>query len=445
MDAFLKLARELAHLLTIRGPSGVPEAESLRELIEVCYVVSLQTEEGKPLLPAISVADPAACGESTERMLVPARARSFLIEPVVPVTSNVIRKIGTAIDAESGTLLTWPVDGVWQIWGVADQGLHHRNSLGSCGALPRPGLLYIQIRPRGHLRAYSRHNFLAALVINEVLPAPFQYGFNERTVWAKLSPFLQERFRRLQLEQHDCQQYAAWWTDNIRSIVREALTFEHGGAILFTRSARHERLSAKVRLNYERLGEYTDQCFLQAREEHRAYEEICERAHEKAETLSFELYRREHDGRLRHRQNRRGLDGAVRFVAGATRLDGAVVFDENLNMIGFGVELLARDGASTVEVHKLRDGYPVSETVRIDSYGTRHRSMIRHCAVDESALGIIISQDGTVRLTTAGGNGVELWDDVSVDETSTVVRDLRSDPNVISLVEYNLDGKRVIR
>src|SRR5262249_41159860 len=86
-----------------------------------------------------------------------------------------------------------------------------------------------------------------------------------------------------------------------------------------------------------------------------------------------------------------------------------------LSVVGFGVKI-----GSTPNVTTVYDGADFSRrgtrARKIDpsKFGTRHGSMLRYCAQDREALGIVVSQDGYVRLIMTVRNSLVFWDNLKL-------------------------------
>src|SRR5262249_39997079 len=86
-----------------------------------------------------------------------------------------------------------------------------------------------------------------------------------------------------------------------------------------------------------------------------------------------------------------------------------------LSVVGFGVKI-----GSTPNVTTVYDGagfaHRGTRARKIDpsQFGTRHGSMLRYCAQDRKALGIVVSQDGHVRLVMTVRNSLVLWDNIKL-------------------------------
>jgi hypothetical protein len=93
-------------------------------------------------------------------------------------------------------------------------------------------------------------------------------------------------------------------------------------------------------------------------------------------------------------------DTATRVTAQASCVDGAVILDAALSVLGFRVELLARDEDALPVCASLSP--EVSEPTAtgelvIAAFGTRHRSAARFCARVPGAVVVVVSQDGEMR------------------------------------------------
>jgi hypothetical protein len=55
-----------------------------------------------------------------------------------------------------------------------------------------------------------------------------------------------------------------------------------------------------------------------------------------------------------------------------------------------------------------------AKTVDLSAFGTRHSSVLRYCPSDPDAIGVIISQDGHVRIAMSSRGSVLLWDRIKL-------------------------------
>jgi len=109
------------------------------------------------------------------------------------------------------------------------------------------------------------------------------------------------------------------------------------------------------------------------------------------------------------------MTGAVKLVASLAAVDGLVLMNPALSVAGFGVKIGSAPNAITVYDGA---GFALRGTKarKIDpsQFGTRHGSMLRYCAQDRKALGIVVSQDGYVRLIMTVRNSLVFWDNLKL-------------------------------
>lgn len=105
----------------------------------------------------------------------------------------------------------------------------------------------------------------------------------------------------------------------------------------------------------------------------------------------------------------------ARFIARLTGVDGAVVTTEGLELIGFGgiIQGTMEMGGSVARA-KDPEGI-LREVEKVESVGTRHRSLYYLCDRLHDVLGIIVSQDAKPRVVTWSRDMVSCWDVIPID------------------------------
>ena len=102
------------------------------------------------------------------------------------------------------------------------------------------------------------------------------------------------------------------------------------------------------------------------------------------------------------------------FIAKLTTVDGAVVITKDLDLIGFGAEILTdKMGKREPPMSFLKNDNTVDKTKRFNDNGTRHRSGYRFAHEVEHSVVIICSQDGTMKACTKKGENVIVYNNVS--------------------------------
>ena len=108
------------------------------------------------------------------------------------------------------------------------------------------------------------------------------------------------------------------------------------------------------------------------------------------------------------------LDSYSDFIAKLTTVDGAVVLSKNLDLIGFGAEILTDKMVKREPpMMFLKNDNTVDTTKRFNDNGTRHRSGYRFAHSVENSVVIVCSQDGTVKACTKNGENVVVYNNVS--------------------------------
>ena len=108
-------------------------------------------------------------------------------------------------------------------------------------------------------------------------------------------------------------------------------------------------------------------------------------------------------GATHHATHVEQWETATRIAAQASCVDGAVILDGALSMLGFRVELCAREEDRLPECLALdpeaSEPTPIG-TINLAAFGTRHRSAARFCAQVPDAVAVVVSQDGEMRECT---------------------------------------------
>lgn len=101
------------------------------------------------------------------------------------------------------------------------------------------------------------------------------------------------------------------------------------------------------------------------------------------------------------------------YLAGLAAVDGALVLTQQLDLVGFGVEIQATQvplervyRALDLEAHQ-------RQPLALDHGGTRHRAAYRLCLAAPECLTIVVSQDGSVQFVHEQAGQVIVWDQLT--------------------------------
>ena len=212
------------------------------------------------------------------------------------------------------------------------------------------------------------------------------------------------------------------WTTSLCRLILRIQNYRHGGALLITPDSTFAGLKVRHELRYERLRMaienklFFGELFYNASNEARKH-------WQRNRPIPTDLYFAEAINDDELKDARSELDGAIWFVSLLSRVDGLVLLTPEFDVVGFGVEINISNIPSRIFMAKNESGSATSlRMLDYERFGTRHRSMIRYCAAIPNSVGIIVSQDGDVRVTTSCQEGVLVWENLKLQLDTPKVR-----------------------
>jgi hypothetical protein len=127
--------------------------------------------------------------------------------------------------------------------------------------------------------------------------------------------------------------------------------------------------------------------------------------------LSWAHYQQSPDAELRTLTAE--LDRFADYIADMGAVDGALVFTQQVDLVGFGVEIQATQVPLTQVYRALDMEAQTLQPVPADHGGTRHRAAYRLCLAAPDCLAIVVSQDGNVQFVHNQQGKVVFWDQLS--------------------------------
>jgi hypothetical protein len=224
-------------------------------------------------------------------------------------------------------------------------------------------------------------------------------------------------------------QVAVQWITELRRLLIRARGLRHGGAVLITptAAAASSSLRVKYRFDYTRLKDALVNRAVSDQKRDFLYfmswEALAPSDDSDDEpTIDDFMEVAIAEGDVNDCDDE--VDGILWFLALLTRVDGLVLMEPDLTVRGFGVEILEDTPPDKVFVARDASG-ALRREMDYDKLGTRHRSMMRYCAWNEGALGVVISQDGDVRVMIGTAGVVTVWDSLALQfEPPFVVPDV---------------------
>ena len=106
----------------------------------------------------------------------------------------------------------------------------------------------------------------------------------------------------------------------------------------------------------------------------------------------------------------------MKLVTSLASVDGTVILTPDLSVCGFGAKIGSAPNADTVFDAKILEKRKDTDSRPLDlsGLGMRHTSVLRYCKADPAAIGVIVSQDGNVRVATTLMERLFLWDNVQL-------------------------------
>ncbi|NML64448.1 hypothetical protein HHL22_04440 [Hymenobacter sp. RP-2-7] len=101
------------------------------------------------------------------------------------------------------------------------------------------------------------------------------------------------------------------------------------------------------------------------------------------------------------------------YLTGMGSVDGALVLTQQLEIVGFGVEIQASQLPLDQVYRALNMEGTELQPVAVDHGGTRHRAAYRVCLAAPDCLAIVVSQDGGVQFVHHQEGKVVFWDQLS--------------------------------
>jgi hypothetical protein len=434
------LVDELASTVALRLRKlgfAEPRRSVVASLLRMAYLASFKTEEGRFVRGSLTYANPRNPDENPplmKRADYPDFTR--FVEPEI-LTVDTLVKLARAIDRWSGSLAIHARRDEVVAWGVVDQlvGESVRVHRESERGFMNPGLLTVTMDGLGEVSAYHGDMFLGGIraqilvtreddafqskmLFDYMLEAVLPFSFAITHVLGKTHKDKDIPFYLMRR-----------WSATVARLCIGLRRLGTGGAFLLTPKPLMRQLGVHRAFSYGRL----EQAFVLSVFDKLYASEMMEQVAKFRSKrsipfeASWEAMLAETDSDDREDE----MTGAVKLVTSLAALDGLVLMTPSFAVRGFGVKI-----KSTREPSTVYDGADFarhnSKAKKIDPthFGTRHGSMLRYCAEDRRALGLVVSQDGHVRFIMSSGRSLVLWDNPKLlnqgDYSAAAVRRVKS-------------------
>jgi hypothetical protein len=399
-----------------------PNLRTTHALLKTAYLTSITTEENRFTRGNVTFADPKAPDVNPpprRRADYPGFTR-FKAPGSLSVSS--LTKLFRAVDQWSGSVAVFQGKGGHLfVWGICDQfvGQNVKRNREAMSGFSDPGILTLTVNGVGELSAFHGDLFLGRLRHDHVVRAEHE-PFKSDVLWRRLVQWLSPVVKKIQSETnypldpaHVCLRLTDEWMTAIARICIGLRRLGTGGSLLITPSPDWKTLKLSNDLPYTRM---RDSMLLKVVDELHLKETRKKiKGLKNSDLIPRELYWDEGFAETDLKDRSDELTGAVKLVTSFAAVDGVVLLDQLLAVKAFGVKI-----GSTPHVRTVYDGHTFSKRgtpgnpIDLSSFGTRHNSILRYCRNDCAAIGIIVSQDGHVRVAHAHGRRLLLWDNVKL-------------------------------
>ena len=402
---------------------SLPNAATIGALLRTAYLATLRTEEGRFVRGSLTFADP----NKPDTDPPPLRRADYpaftAFDHSVPLTVEGVVKLSRAIDSWSGSIAVHgKTKSTLVAWGVIDQivlrNVHlHREA---SGCFPHPGVLTVVMDGVGALSAYHGEFFLAGLRQDLVVLSE-EDALRSTAITNHILPFLKPIAVRIRAAVGSSQTTTAMiepqlfeeWATTVARICIGLRRAGTGGALLISPRPRRKLLHVSHALPYSRLGHAGMLRVLDM--EHQRVTEKAHRSATNAGSVTSSLVRDRQFAETDATDLEEELKGAVRIATSLASVDGLVLLTPLLEVLGFGVKIRTEKPVGRVYAGPdfVRRG-SAATCVNLSQFGTRHTSMLQYCRADPSAIGVVVSQDGQVRLVLSVGRSLTLWENVQL-------------------------------
>jgi hypothetical protein len=339
----------------------------------------------------------------------------------VPLSAEKLVKLARAVDSWSGSIAVFGKTVADLVaWGVIDQlvGANVLMNRESSSGFGRPGIFAVETDGIGEISAYHNAVLLGSLRRGNLVKREAD-GLRSYWVFRRIAPTLRPIARairshlpkQLTVEEVTLALFQSW-EEAVARICIGLRRKGTGGSLLLSTRPRLDDLEMGYEFNYLRLNEGVVLSVLD-----RLYEQQAQsRLHDQIQGTGF-LQRNHYfdhvlaEADLADREAE--VTGSVKLVASLAAVDGLVLLTPTLQILGFGVKIkLGGPVPQALNAEEFEQNPATARPLQFPQFGTRHASMLRYCRADASAIGIIVSQDGVVRVLVTARRKLVIWENV---------------------------------
>jgi|UPI00029A70E1 hypothetical protein len=413
-----------------KNRTTVPDIGILEALFDCLFFSSMCKEESDLIRVTVTFIDPSNPDPTPPKIIVPERWSFVAFERPIAMSTKSLAKLSKAADPSCSSLAVYYNEqGQLFVWGMIDQAMHYQNFLNyeSDTHSEQPGLFQVAVSDIGTLHVLFDYELLATLKQNVLVkryldvltigPISKILKKNAELLKLNIKEYLTEAYPEEAYE--DWEEYLdGLWIQTFSRLLLKIQNYQHGGAILIADD--HEDLDIKYKIHYQRL---TNAMIAHARSaiDNFFFERtIDEQLEAGRRSINKRLYQHEALSINTKKGTGDEISGAISFIASQSCVDGVVLFDRNMVANGFGTVLRAKRMPRKIYVSATSTASSKSLTADDPKhYGTRHRSMIAYCWNHPNALGLVISQDGEIRVFSKIEDKLIMWENIKTQQYMT--------------------------
>ena len=410
-----------------KGNLPTPQLSVLEDLFTCLFYTSMCKEESDLIRVTVTIIDPENPDPNPPKKIVSERWSFVRFEKPIPMNTKSLAKLSKAADPSSSSLAAYHDEkGNLYVWGMIDQAMHYQNFLNyeSDTNSEQPGLFQVSINDIGTLEVLFDYELLATLKQNVLVKRYLDVltiGPISK-ILRKNAEFLKSTLRQYIEEAHPDETYADWedfldnlWIQTFSRLLLKIQNYHHGGAILIADDSAD--LDVKYRIHYDRLTLAMVSHAKASIDNFVSDRTIVSDMKAGKKAVSRSLYLRELGSYYIKTGTADEIKGAISFIASQTCVDGVVLFDRRLVTNGFGAVLRAKKMPRKIHLSSTATATAKSLMPHDPKhYGTRHRSMIAYCWNHPTALGLVISQDGDIRVFSKVEDKLIMWENIKTQQ-----------------------------
>lgn len=427
----LEFAKEVAAAQGFTSEAG-PSRPFLESMAMSMYLASMETEENRPVACSVIYLDPHHPDPDPPDRKTAVYWRAVPFRHAVPVSVHELSKLALASDPRTSILaIHEDADGIPYVWGLVDQAasyarfVDYEQNWGPAW----PNALMLTIEGPGFLEASVGYRRIARLRSGQMQRTgidPFLEGPVREALSVGTDRFVDavqvrtgDRFGE---RDHWPGSLSASWFSVVRRLVGRMQRLGHGGALLFT-PGQAEYLDVKHEVRYPRLQETLIEDAIATIARVSAEDEIHEAFLDTdSDSIPTDLYLDEVVSRNEEREREHELNNGLWFIATTSRIDGLVLLDMDLILHGFGVMVTTEEPPTSI-AEALDVSGKLVRPLSYSAYGSRHRSLMRYCSAVPGSVGVVVSQDGSVRVMLHNRDQLLVWASVDFRRQQTAAWD----------------------